>query len=182
VESAEIIERGNIMAKDENRESLIDWLRDAHAMENQAATVMETHAGRIQHYPRFKELLEMNAEESRAQADRLRACVESLGGSTSALKDMTGRLIGLAQTISGYFAEDEVVKGVLALYTFKHYEIGSYRILLSTAHMLNETQVASLVGEHLDREIELADQLEEHLGEVANVYLEREKMQVKASR
>lgn len=170
------------MAKDENRESLIDWLRDAHAMEQQAATVMQTHADRIQHYPEFKRLLEVNAEESRLQSDRLRLCIESLGGSTSIIKDVTGKLIGLAQTISGYFAEDEVVKGVLALYTFKHYEIGSYRILLSTAHMLNETEIATLVGEHLDRELELSDQLEEHLGEVASIYLAREKLQVKASR
>ena len=45
------------------RENLLDWLRDAHAMEQQAETMLSTTASRIKNYPEMKARLEQHAEE-----------------------------------------------------------------------------------------------------------------------
>ena len=34
-------------------ETLVDWLRDAHAMEKQAEQMLSNTAKRIEHYPKF---------------------------------------------------------------------------------------------------------------------------------
>lgn len=36
------------------RENLVDWLRNAHAMEMQAETMLKGQAGRLEHYPEVK--------------------------------------------------------------------------------------------------------------------------------
>ena len=33
------------------RENLLDWLRDAHAMEQQAETMLNAQVERLEHYP-----------------------------------------------------------------------------------------------------------------------------------
>ncbi|WP_410482469.1 DUF892 family protein [Ralstonia flatus] len=42
------------------------------------------------------------------------SCIRRLGGSTSALKDLTARIAAFAQGLSGMDVLDEVVKGSLA--------------------------------------------------------------------
>ena len=36
------------------RENLLDWLRDAHAMEQQAESMLKGQAERLEHYPELK--------------------------------------------------------------------------------------------------------------------------------
>mgnify|MGYP002716823196 CR=1 FL=1 len=38
----------------EAREHLLDWLRDAHAMEQQAEKMLKAQAERLEHYPELK--------------------------------------------------------------------------------------------------------------------------------
>jgi len=66
---------------------LMDWLRDAHAAEQQAETMLSGMASRIEHYPDLKARIERHLEETRRQATLVRQCIERRGGSTSTLKD-----------------------------------------------------------------------------------------------
>ncbi len=40
----------------EPQENLMDWLRDAHAMEQQAEQMLKAQAARIEHYPQLRKV------------------------------------------------------------------------------------------------------------------------------
>lgn len=48
----------------EPQENLMDWLRDAHAMEQQAEQMLKAQAARIEHYPQLKARIEQHLEET----------------------------------------------------------------------------------------------------------------------
>ncbi|RZL07112.1 MAG: DUF892 family protein, partial [Rubrivivax sp.] len=97
---------------------LMDWLRDAHAMEEQAEQMLSATASRIQHYPVLKAKIESHLVETRRQGQLIRGCIERRGGDTSTLKDLAGKVTAMAQGLSGLFVSDEIVKAAMASYTF----------------------------------------------------------------
>lgn len=154
-------------------EHFMDWLRDAHAMEQQAEQMLTAQAKRIEHYGALKTRIEQHIEETRRQAERIEACIERRGGTTSTLKDLGGKSMALAQGMSGVFATDEVVKGAMAGYTFEHMEIASYRILASTAGMLGDHETKKVCEDILAEEQAMADWLRDNLDSVSTQYLQR---------
>jgi ferritin-like metal-binding protein YciE len=113
----------------EAREHLLAWLKDAHAMEQQAETMLTSQISRLKHYPDLKRKLEEHLEETRRQAQLIDDCIKQNGGDTSAVKDVMGKMTAFGQGLSGLFVDDEVIKGSLASCTFEHMEIASYEIL-----------------------------------------------------
>lgn len=157
-------------------ERLLQWLRDAHAMEEQAETMLSSQARRIENYPQLKAKLEQHLEETRRQAQRLEQCIERLNGGTSTIKDAAGKMVALGQGLSGLFVGDEVVKGSMASYTFEHMEIASYRILIATAEEAGDMETKRVCEEILREEEAMASWLEENLPSVTRQYLERDRM------
>lgn len=155
-------------------EHLMDWLRDAHAMEMQAIKMLESQIARIENYPMLHARLRDHLDQTHDQADRLLRCIERRGGDRSTLKDAAGRLTAMVQGLGGVFVEDEVVKGAMASYTFEHFEIASYRTLISAAREAGDEETVRVCQEILDEEAEMADWLEEHLPIVTRQYLERD--------
>lgn len=155
------------------REHFLDWLRDAHAMEEQAETMLTTMEGRIEHYPELRARITQHIQETRHQAERLKQCIKQVGGDTSALKDMTGKFMATMQGFSGAMATDEVVKGGMFSYAFEHMEIAAYRNLITAATMLGETAIAQICEQILQEEIAMAAWLEEHMASVTTQFLQR---------
>lgn len=112
----------------ELKENLLDWLRDAHAMEQQAEQMLRAQASRIEHYPAVKRRLEQHLEETLGQQALLKACIERLGGSTSDLKDLMGRAMAFGQAVGGMANSDEIVKGAISSYVFENLEIAPTRL------------------------------------------------------
>lgn len=155
-------------------ERFMSWLRDAHAMEEQAEQMLSSLARRIESYPELKTQIERHLEVTRSQAERLRGCIDRRKGAPSAIKTTMARMLGVAQGLSGLFVGDEVVKGVLATYTFEHMEIASYKILIATAGKLGDAETKQVLEEILREEEQMAKWLEAHLDPVTQQYLGRE--------
>ena len=49
----------------EGREWLIQWLRDAHAMEEQAETMLSGQLSRIENYPELSDQIQKHLEEAK---------------------------------------------------------------------------------------------------------------------
>jgi ferritin-like metal-binding protein YciE len=152
------------------------WLRDAHAMEEQAEQMLTAQAGRIENYPALKARIEQHIGETRSQRARLEACLDARGASTSGMKDFAGRATAMMQGIGGMFAGDEVVKGAMAGYTFEHMEIASYRALAAAARAVGDETTARVCEDICEEEEEMAAWLADNLGPVAETYLQREAM------
>ena len=155
-------------------ERLDQWLRDAHAMEKQAEQMLEAQARRIENYPELKARIEQHISETQSQRARLETCLEARGSSTSAMKDMTAQFTAMMQGLGGVFAGDEVVKGVLASYTFEHMEIASYKILAAAAQTVGDAETARVCEEICREEEAMAAWLSDHAPEVTEAYLTRE--------
>ncbi len=120
-------------------ERLMEWLRDAHAAEQQAETMLSGMAKRIENYPELKARIEEHIGETQRQAERLRSCIERRGDGTSMIKDAGGKMLGFGQAMSGMFVGDEVMKGSIASYAFEAMEIASYRVLIETAKEVGDS-------------------------------------------
>ncbi len=158
------------------------WLRDAHAMEEQAESLLSGQADRIKTYPALKARLQQHLEETRTQAKRLERCLERRNASSSGLKDFAGKFTATMQNMSGMFAGDEVVKSVLANYSFEHMEIASYRILSAAARIEGDLETAAVCEEICREEEAMAKWLEEHMGEVAQEHLLREEADLEVAK
>ena len=112
---------------------LVQWLRDAHAMEAQAESMLKAQSSRLKNYPVLRQRIDQHISETQRQATRLEQCLERLGSGASTMKDAAGKMTAMMQGLGGVFAGDEVAKGALAGYTFEHFEIGSYVALVAAA-------------------------------------------------
>jgi ferritin-like metal-binding protein YciE len=164
------------------RENLVDWLRDAHAMEKQAETMLEAQASRIERYPDVKLRIEQHLDETKGQAARVEDCLRMLNASTSSMKDIGGQMTAMMQGLGGMFAGDEIVKGAMASYAFEHFEISAYKSLVAAAEACGETRVADECRRILVEEEAMASWLSDHLPEVTTTYLERESVHAPAKR
>jgi ferritin-like metal-binding protein YciE len=140
------LQRNTVMAV--SRDNLTAWLRDAHAMENQAIEILEKQASRLEHYPELRARVRTHLDESHRQAERVEHCLHQLGTDTSAMKTAAGKIIGTAQQLSGLFASDEVLKSGIADYAFAHYEIASYKMLIAAAAEAGESEVQRRLEEN----------------------------------
>lgn len=157
-------------------ENLLDWLRDAHAMEKQAEQMLSTTAKRLDHYPELRAGIERHIVETQEQARLVEQCIERLGGDTSALKDAGGKIMATAQALSGMFVDDEVVKASMASYVFEHMEIASYRALIAAAEVVGDNETINVCKQILPQEEAMANWLVERLPGTVQQFLQRDEM------
>jgi ferritin-like metal-binding protein YciE len=170
------------MTMTEPKQHLADWLRDAHAMEKQSATMMRKLVSRLEHYPELRGRIDRHIEETERQAERLEACMKRQGEKTSGMKDIAGQFTATVQGLSGSVAEDEVVKAHLAHYVFEQYEIASYRVLIAAAEAVGDAETRRVCETNLREEEEMAQWLAERLPATAEQYLRRDMAELQAKR
>lgn len=154
-------------------QQLHSWLKDAHAMEEQAEQMLTAQAKRLEHYPKLQARITQHIDETKSQAARLEECLESMDTSTSTMKDLGGKFAAMGQAIGGSMAPDEVVKGSVASYAFEHFEIANYRALIAAADQLGEIRIKEVCESILQEELAMAKWLEDNLDDVTRAFLTR---------
>lgn len=156
------------------REYLIDWLRDAYAMEVQAEKMLSNMADRLEDYPALKIRLQQHVTETQSQAAQVEQCLHQLNADTSILKTGVGAVTGMAQAISGIFASDEVVKGSIFGAAFEYFEIINYKALIVAAQTAGEPGIAAVLDGILQQELEMAEWMEDNLPTILRQFLATE--------
>ncbi|MFB8829670.1 ferritin-like domain-containing protein [Azotobacter salinestris] len=154
-------------------ENLLDWLRDAHAMEQQAENMLESLSDRIENYPQLKVRIDQHLQETRWQKAQIESCINRLGSSPSAFKDMAAKVVAFGQGLSGVVMTDEVVKGAMSSYIFENMEIASYRIIIAAAETAGDAETKRIAQEILMQEQAMADWLLNYLPELTTQFLTR---------
>ncbi|MFJ3366565.1 ferritin-like domain-containing protein [Pseudomonas sp. NPDC086251] len=155
------------------QENLLDWLRDAHAMEQQAEKMLRAQSERLEHYPKLKARIDRHIEETLSQQALVDGCLKRLGGSSSTLKDMTGKLMAFGQAVGGSLMSDEVIKGAMAGYVFENVEIASYTVLIAAAEAAGDRETKAACETILPQEIAMAEWLLQHLPELTQAFIIR---------
>lgn len=155
------------------QENLLDWLRDAHAMEQQAEKMLRTQSERLEHYPKLKARIDQHIEETLGQQQLVEGCLKRLGGSSSTIKDIAGKLMAFGQAVGGSLMSDEVIKGAMAGYVFENVEIASYTVLIAAAEAAGDRETKAACETILPQEIAMAEWLLQHLPELTQAFITR---------
>lgn len=155
-------------------DNLVDWLRDAHAMEQQAETMLKAQSSRLENYPKLKARIDQHIEETLGQQKLLDGCLARLNASPSTIKDMGGKIMAFGQGASGMFVSDEVIKGAMSGYVFENMEIASYTVLIAAAKAAGDLETQRACEQILPQEEAMAAWLKEHLPELTQAYLARD--------
>ncbi|MDP9573922.1 UNVERIFIED_ORG: ferritin-like metal-binding protein YciE [Agrobacterium larrymoorei] len=151
------------MNENPTRDIFVSGLKNAHAMENQALSIMKPQVKRIENYPDIAAKLEEHITETEGQIARLEEILTSLAEDYSSLKDLalsfTGSMAAMAHSVAG----DEILKNSFANFAFENFEIAAYKSLITIAELGGHEGLVSGLKQSLDQEIAMAAWLEENL-------------------
>jgi ferritin-like metal-binding protein YciE len=157
------------------KENLMTWLRNAYAMEReQAIESTEKQVSRLKDYPELRAWVEDHLNASARQAEHLKSCIVRHGEDVSTMKGLAAKLMGNVQAFTGFLADDEAVKTVVADYAFKHYEIGNYRALVAAAEAAGDAETARVCDEIRKEEESLAERVAALVSVVTRQYVQRD--------
>ena len=160
-------------ATDTAREIYTTGLRNQHAVENQAIELLERQIGRLENYPEMVERMRQHVTESQEQARRIEELLGDLGTSHSGFKDTVMSFMGNMAAMAHAPAQDEVMKNSLANFAFEHYEIASYKSLLTLADATGHGTAISALRQSLGEEEAMAKWIDEHLADTTLKFLAR---------
>ena len=153
-------------------QTLVAWLRDAHAMERATVDTLDHLADRLYRpYPELAARFRQHWQESLGEVERIEKCLKALGSDTSTFKDLRSRFIGIAQAYAVEVLPDELVKDCLAAYASRHLEIGTYMALGAAARELEQPAVVQMCEENLQQERAMASWLEQQIPEATLEFL-----------
>ena len=154
------------------RDTYITGLVNAHALENQAVSILSRQVERLESYPEMSDQLRLHIDESKVQAQRLEEILQSLGTSHSSLKDLVTSFTGNMAALAHAPMQDEVMKNTFANFAFEHFEIAAYRSLLTMAELAGDNSSPKLLQQSLNEEIRMAKWIEDNLDATTRKYVE----------
>jgi ferritin-like metal-binding protein YciE len=130
---------------DDIHEQLRKYLADAHAIEQQAAQLLE-RGPKLAADPKLADVYAAHLVETREHGERIQERLGALGGQASSLKDAAMRLGAL--NWAAFFRGHPDTPGKLAAfaYAFEYLEIGAYEQLRRVANRTGNTETISVVA------------------------------------
>jgi len=156
------------------QEELIEWLRDAYAMEKAMEIALKKQMDSDDTLQPLRDLFEVHHAETRRHAQEVEACLKSLGSNTSALKTTFAEAIETMKGVGASFTKDTGVKSMLASYAAEHFEIGCYLALIAGARNLGRPDIAQICEGILADEKRMAAWLEANVPNAVTSYLKEE--------
>jgi ferritin-like metal-binding protein YciE len=159
---------------EERRSLFVTGLRNAHAMENQAISIIKPQLSRIENYPQVAKRLEQHLQETEAQLKRLEDILASLDEDHSTIKDWMLSAGGSMAALSHAMAGDEILKNAFVNQAFENYEIAAYNSLMVMAEMGGFQGATSGLQQNLAEEKGMAQWLRDNLREVTMEFVSRQ--------
>ena len=156
------------------QKSVIDWLKDAHAMEVGGVTTLSDHAAAAQDYPEVAAKLREHAEATRRHAELLEGRLAGLGTGPSSLKEAVGAAFSKVAGVANLPASDTVVKNALGDLAAENFEIASYMSLIAAAESVDDRETAAVCEQILREEETMADWLKAQIPSVTRQFLARQ--------
>lgn len=143
---------------DIQKQQLITWLNDAHAMElalvenlQEKSKDAET-AGKTN----MQEKIDEHLEQTKQHAVKVEACVKRLGGDLSRSKEVMGKMTGYLQGVMKSLYDDVMVKNALESHAAEHFEIAAYTSLIAAAKAVGDKETTQACEQILTEEKEMA--------------------------
>jgi len=152
-------------------EQLRKYLADAHAIEQQAITMLEK-APELSGETSLNHIYEEHLVETREHVELVKERLDALGGDSSSIKDAAMRVGAL--NWGAFFNGHPDTPGKLAAFTyaFEYLEIGGYEQLKRVAQRANDGQTAMMVEHILEQERTAARRIEGMFDEAVTAALD----------
>ena len=153
------------------KEQLITWLNDAHAMELSLEKNLEDHIKDAANISELRDGLEEHLLATRRHAIRITEAVHRLGGTLSQVRSVVATAMGRLEGMATSLFKDEIVKDVLADYAAEQFEVACYTSLIAAAQEFGEAEVADLCRKNLHEDQAMAEWLRVQIPVVTRHYL-----------
>jgi ferritin-like metal-binding protein YciE len=154
------------------RTVFVTGLQNAHAVEQQALSLIDRQLDRLVRYPEIADRLRSHRVETQDQIRRLDDILGSLGERASSFKDMALSFMGNVAALTHVPAADEILKNQFVNAAFENFEIASYTALVSLADAGELPTAAALLRETLKEEIAMAAWVQDSVPALTLKYVE----------
>lgn len=153
------------------RDVFLLGLKNAHAMEKQALSIMQPQINRLEHYPDMTQRLKEHVLETEMQIERLDRILAQLSETSSGTKDTMLSALGSTAAMGHIPAGDEVLKNSFANLAFENYEIGAYISLITSARTSGLDIDVDLLEKSLDEERQMAEWVAGNIPAVTKAFI-----------
>lgn len=146
----------------------LDWLRDAHAMEKHAESLLQAATLRLEDFPLLQARMKQYTQQTCEQQQQVKDVLKRYDSNWSALKDALGRMSAVGQAASDMLRDEEGVRIAVSSYVFCNYKVATYTALLAAAQQAADSKGTKTFQLILQDEIQMAEWLLHQLPDVAN--------------
>ncbi|MGH7978294.1 MAG: DUF892 family protein, partial [Limisphaerales bacterium] len=144
-------------------EEIVEWLRDAYAMERSQETALEKLQANGDETIARRTSAAMHLTETRQHARIVESLLRSLGADASSFKTglgiMAEKITGLATTMS----HDERIKELLGNYAMENFEIACYSAIAVGAELAGLSHIANACRQIILDEEKMAETIRKEL-------------------
>jgi ferritin-like metal-binding protein YciE len=147
------------VADDKLREKLVEYIEDAHAMEQNVSRMLDSMISTTDD-PEITEVLRHHKEETEEHERRLRERLDALGAGTSTTKEAGAVGAALLKGLGDVARSDKPGKNARDGFVTEHMEIASYQLLERLAVRAGDTETAEVARRNRADEEEMARKID----------------------
>ena len=147
------------MADDRLQQKLVDYVEDAHAMERNVSTMLDSMISTTDD-PEIKKLLEDHRRQTEEHERRLRERLDAMGASTSTIKEVGGLGAALFKGVGDMARTDKHAKNARDGFVTEHMEIAAYELLERLAKRAGDEETAEVARKNRSDEQAMAKKIE----------------------
>ena len=156
-----------------HKDTLIEWLREAHAFAKHGETMLSGRADALEaDYPELAARMSEHVSETKAHQAEIADLLTGLGSEVSKAKDIGGKVSAVGHSWGTQMSGETAVQSVAASIAFEHFEIANYRALITTAEAADEGQAKATLESLVADDVAMAKWLEDTLVETTKSYLD----------
>ena len=129
------------------QQKLLDYVQDAHAMEQNVSTMLDSMISTTDD-PEIKQMLKHHKQQTAEHERRLRERLDAMGAGTSKAKEVGGIGAALFKGVGDMARTDKPGKNARDAYMSEHMEIAAYELLERLAKKAGDEQTAEVAREN----------------------------------
>jgi ferritin-like metal-binding protein YciE len=153
------------------RTVFVTGLQNAHAVEQQALSLIDRQLDRLVRYPEIADRLRAHRVETEGQIRRLEEILHGLNESHSGWRDAAMALMGNLAALGNSMAGDEIIKNHIVNHAFENFEIATYTSLIALAEAGSYAQATPLLEATLREEEAMAQWVRDSLAGLTLKYV-----------
>jgi ferritin-like metal-binding protein YciE len=150
---------------------IIDWLRDAYAMERSGETTLERICASGDLPTECRTAAAMHLTETRQHTRIVESLLRSLEADISSLKTGLGVMAESIRSPGTTLSPDAQIKDLLGAYAMEHFEIVCYSAIVTAAEAAELSQIANACRQIILDEEKMAETIRKEMPHVVREYL-----------